>query len=143
MTSSHCTTAGALLNGIPPQSVRKVYGVAKAYETYVGAKKFEGDEKVFAQIRDVGDEYGATTGRPRQCNWMNISLMKKGANINGVTDLVINKVDVMREVNCWAIRYGDESNMISRFTIEQDWKDYIQFYFKDVDVVFSESPERI
>lgn len=143
VTSSHCTTAGALLNGIPPQSVRKVYGVAKAYETYVGAKKFEGDEKVFAQIRDVGNEYGATTGRPRQCNWMNISLMKKGANINGVTDLVINKVDVMRKVNCWAIRYGDDSSMISRFTIEQDWKDYIQFYFKDVGVVFSESPERI
>jgi adenylosuccinate synthase len=65
VTSSHCTTAGALLNGIPATAVRKVWGVAKAYETYVGAKKFHGAGKIFDKLQEVGHEFGATTGRPR------------------------------------------------------------------------------
>jgi adenylosuccinate synthase len=66
VTSSHCTSAGALLNGFPPSSLREVWGVAKAYETNVGAKKFEPKDPVFAKLRELGGEYGATTGRPRQ-----------------------------------------------------------------------------
>jgi adenylosuccinate synthase len=143
VTSSHCTVGGAILNGIPPQAIRKVYGVAKAYETYVGAKKFEGADEVFLDIREVGKEYGATTGRPRQCNWMNLGLIKKGANINGVTDLIINKVDVLREVNRWVVRYNNDNTMLTRFNTEQEWRDYLELYFKGAVVHFSDSPERI
>ena len=98
VTSSHCTVGSAILNGVPPQSIREVWGVAKMYETYVGAKKFEGSDPIFGEIREAGEEFGATTGRPRQCNWMDWNLLKKAININGVTNLVLNKVDVLEEV---------------------------------------------
>ena len=52
VTSSHCTTAGALLNGIPATAVRRVWGVAKAYETYVGSKRFHGDGEIFDKLQE-------------------------------------------------------------------------------------------
>jgi adenylosuccinate synthase len=103
VTSSHCTTAGAMLNGIPPQSVRKVIGVAKAYDTYVGAKQFEPDLQVLRDIRKIGQEFGATTGRPRQVNFLNLTSLIKSIRINGVSQLIINKTDILQEVNCWNI----------------------------------------
>lgn len=98
VTSSHCTTAGALLNGIPPQSVNRVWGVAKVYETYVGSKNFQGKAGILKQLQEVGQEFGATTGRKRQTNWIDLDFLAKSCRINGVTDLVINKMDVMRDV---------------------------------------------
>lgn len=103
VTSSHCTTAGAMLNGIPPQSVRKVIGVAKAYDTYVGAKQFEPDLQVLRDIRRIGQEFGATTGRPRQVNFLNLTSLIKSVRINGVSELIINKTDILQEVNCWNV----------------------------------------
>ena len=108
VTSSHCTSASALLSGIPPQSVNKVWGVAKIYETYVGAKKFESDEEIFKIIRSIGKEYGATTGRPRQCNWLNWDFLEKSVKMNGVTDLVLNKMDVLRQINKWSLIHNDK-----------------------------------
>ena len=101
VTSSHCTVGSAVMNGVPPQKIRKVYGVIKAYETYVGSKSFEpaGDE--FSLMRKIGNEYGATTGRARQCNWIDIDRVAKAASVNGVTHLVVNKVDVMRSIGSW------------------------------------------
>jgi adenylosuccinate synthase len=108
VTSSHCTSASALLSGIPPQSVSKIWGVAKIYETYVGAKKFESDEEIFKIIRSIGKEYGATTGRPRQCNWLNWDFLEKSVKMNGVTDLVLNKMDVLRQINKWSLIHNDK-----------------------------------
>jgi adenylosuccinate synthase len=144
VTSSHCTTAGALLNGIPPQAVRKVFGVAKAYDTYVGAKRFHGTGTIFDQLQKVGNEFGATTGRRRQCNWLNVSSLLKATKMNGVTDLVINKMDVMREVGVWNLRASDTEGIILRLGNEQSWKQYIKRYLGDgVNVIFSESAETI
>jgi len=103
VTSSHCNVGGAILNGIPPQSVRKVIGVAKAYDTYVGAKQFEPDLQVLRDIRKIGQEFGATTGRPRQVNFLNLTSLIKSIRINGVSTLIINKTDILQEVNCWNI----------------------------------------
>ena len=137
VTSSHCTTAGALLNSIPHSWVRNVWGVGKVYDTYVGAKSFEPDDSIFQHIRDAGEEYGATTGRPRQCNWMDFDLMIKAIRINGVTNLVLNKVDVLREVGEWKL-FKDEELL--------DFED--EFFMKDwivenldgrLEVFFSES----
>lgn len=97
VTSSHCTVGSAILNGVPPQKIRNVYGIAKGYRTYVGAKQFEGDEKIFNKIRELGDEYGATTGRSRQVNWLDLDLLIKAIRLNGVTDLVFNKIDVLED----------------------------------------------
>ena len=103
VTSSHCTTGGAMLNGIPPQSVRKVIGVVKAYDTYVGAKQFEPDLQVLRDIRRIGQEFGATTGRPRQVNFLNLTSLIKSVRINGVSELIVNKTDILQEVNCWNV----------------------------------------
>jgi len=147
ITSSHCTTASALLNGIPPQAVRKVYGVAKAYETYVGAKNFHGKGRVFDLIRYVGNEFGATTGRPRQCNWLDIRALHKAMDINGVTDLIINKVDVLREVGKWNLRSYKNDSIFLQLGTEKTWKQYVEKYLTatdpDLKVIFSDSPERI
>jgi len=146
VTSSHCTSAGALLNGIPPQAVRRVYGVAKAYDTYVGAKEFHGEGRVFNLLQQLGQEFGATTGRPRQCNWLNIRNLKKAVDINGVTDVIINKVDILRSARTWNLRSSDNNAIMLKLGSEVSWKQYIKRYLNTkatVNVVFSESPERI
>ena len=143
VTSSHCTTAGALLNGIPPSAVRRVWGVAKAYETYVGAKKFHGTGEIFDKLQEAGKEYGATTGRPRQCNWTNLNLLVRAIKINGVTDLVINKVDVLRTLNRWSFRMDKTNNIEIHLQNEDSWKDYLELYLPQVELHFSDNPERI
>ena len=66
------------------------------------------------KILEVGEEYGATTGRKRQVNWMNLNFLKKAININGVTHLVVNKMDVLESVNAWAMyKDGDRVKMKS------------------------------
>jgi adenylosuccinate synthase len=91
------------LNGFPPNAVRSIWGICKAYETYVGSKAFEGADPIFAKLREAGQEFGATTGRPRQCNWMNLDTLIKASRINGVTHVVINKLDILTDVNAWAV----------------------------------------
>lgn len=103
VTSSHCTVGSAIMNGVPPQKIRNIWGAAKIYETYVGSKKFEPDDSIFAKIRDLGNEYGATTGRPRQCNWLNLDNLQKAIQINGVTDLVFSKMDVLAKLGSWSL----------------------------------------
>ena len=122
VTSSHCTTAAALLNGVPPQAVRNVWGVAKIYETYVGAKRFQPDDNVFNTIQQVGEEFGATTGRVRQCNWMNVDTLKKAIRMNGVTDLVFNKMDVLQNVGEWKFY---SNNKLMEFENEDQVKSWI------------------
>ena len=122
VTSSHCTAASALLNGIPPQAVNRIWGVAKIYETYVGAKKFESDDDIFKTIRNIGKEYGATTGRPRQCNWLDWDFLEKSVRMNGVTDLVFNKMDVLREINKWTLIHKGKK---VEFETEENMKKWI------------------
>ena len=105
VTSSHCIAASALLNAIPPQAVRNVWGVGKVYDTYVGQKSFEPNDPIFPKIREVGEEYGATTGRPRQCNWLDLDALNRSININGATHMVLNKVDVLQQVNQWKLKH--------------------------------------
>jgi adenylosuccinate synthase len=145
VTSSHCTTAGALLNGLPPKAVGDVWGVAKVYETYVGSKKFQPEGEVFDKIGDVGEEYGATTGRRRQTNWMNMQTLERAIRINGVTHIVFNKVDVLRAVGEWAVIENDK---VVPFKSETEMIDYVKerlssLGIKKENVFFSESKETI
>ena len=152
VTSSHCTAAAALLNGIPPRAIRDVWGVAKAYETYVGAKKFHGEDPIFDQIQEIGEEYGATTGRKRQVNWMNIGLLRKAAQINGVTHLVINKMDILNKIKKWSVynppiphTKGEQGNLVNFFAAN-GLSTFIQMELKNTAVdnfYFSESPHHI
>jgi adenylosuccinate synthase len=108
VTSSHCTVGSAILNGIPPKKVREIYGIAKAYRTYVGAKDFEKPNNVFNEIRELGNEYGATTGRKRQIDWIDMDMLIKAININGVTILVINKLDILEKVGQYKLYCNGE-----------------------------------
>ena len=142
VTSSHCTVGSAIMNGVPPQSINRVYGIAKAYRTYVGAKDFEGKDPIFNKIREVGEEYGATTGRPRQVNWLNIDDLMKATNNNGVTDLIINKIDILEKVGVFKLIDGYD---IREFTNLEDFKDHIRdlvtIYCPTVEHVnFSDTP---
>ncbi|HAI38998.1 MAG TPA: adenylosuccinate synthase, partial [Maribacter sp.] len=98
VTSSHCTVGSAVLNGVSPKSIRDIWGVAKIYETYVGAKKFEGEDPIFEDIREIGQEFGSTTGRPRQINWLDFDMLKMASRINGANNIVFNKMDVLENV---------------------------------------------
>lgn len=145
VTSSHCTTAGALLNGLPASCVRDVWGVAKIYETYVGSKKFQPAGDVFNTMGDIGEEFGATTGRRRQCNWMNMQTLERAIRVNGVTHLVFNKVDVLRAVGAWAVI---DAGKVKKFKREKDMKDFIvsrlaPLGLKKNRIFFSESKETI
>ena len=145
VTSSHCTTAGALLNGLPPNAVRDVWGVAKIYETYVGAKKFQPKGSVFDKIAEVGEEYGSTTGRRRQTNWMNMQTLERAIQINGVTHIVFNKVDVLRAVGQWAVI---DKGKVRKFGSEKSMREFVVKRLRALGITrphvfFSESKSRI
>ena len=145
VTSSHCTTAGALLNGLPPNAVNDVWGVAKIYETYVGSKKFQPEGEIFDTIGDIGEEFGATTGRRRQVNWMNMQTLERAIRMNGVTHVVFNKIDVLREAGEWAVIDQDK---VVPFNDEKTMQDFVDerlktFAIKPENIFFSESKERI
>jgi adenylosuccinate synthase len=123
VTSSHCTVGGAILNGMPPNKIRRVYGVAKAYRTYVGSKQFEPDNPIFSKIREIGNEFGATTGRPRQINWLDLDLLIKSCKINGVTNIVLNKLDVLEEVGEYHLY---ENGELTSFENSQKFQIYIE-----------------
>ena len=98
VTSSNATAGGACTgSGIPPTRVQRVIAILKAYTTRVGEGPFPtelfDDNGEF--LRKVGTEYGTTTGRPRRCGWMDTVIGRYATRINGVTDFVITKLDVL------------------------------------------------
>lgn len=102
VTSSNTITAGVCAGlGIPPQRVGKVFGVFKAYCTRVGSGPFPSEllDDTGDQLRIRGNEFGSTTGRPRRCGWIDIPAMKYSIMLNGVTDLVMMKADVLDELD--------------------------------------------
>jgi adenylosuccinate synthase len=140
VTSSHCGVGAAILNGVNPRSIRNIWGVAKIYETYVGKKCFQPNNRVFDQIQKAGSEFGATTGRARQCDWMDFGKLNKAIRMNGVNKLVFNKMDILREVNKWGIK-----NPNLNFSSEQEVCSFIEAHVaSDIDqVFFSDSPEKL
>jgi adenylosuccinate synthase len=100
VTSSNTITAGVCTgSGINPSQIGEVIGISKAYCTRVGSGPFpsEEDNETGALLRKIGHEYGATTGRERRCGWIDLVALKYAIMINGVTQLVITKVDVMND----------------------------------------------
>ncbi len=99
-TSSNTTVGGALTGlGIGPRMIDQVVGVVKAYSTRVGAGPFPTEliDETGERIRTLGDEYGATTGRPRRCGWLDLVALRHAVRINGVDSIAITKLDVLDE----------------------------------------------
>lgn len=98
VTSSSTTTAGVCSGlGVAPQKIREVIGVSKAYCTRVGSGPFptELNDETGEELRKLGSEFGATTGRPRRCGWIDLVALKFACMINGVTQIVMTKADVL------------------------------------------------
>lgn len=103
-TSSSCITSSITTAGIPIDSVRHVYGCCKMYDTYVGNKPFQPENnKLLKRLANHGQEFGSTTGRKRQCNWLNTETLQKAIFINSCTHVIINKCDIMKETNIFVI----------------------------------------
>ncbi len=98
VTSSSATSGGACTgSGIPPTRVDRVIGIVKAYTTRVGEGPFptELHDDAGEHLRKTGAEYGTTTGRPRRCGWFDAVIARYAARVNGVTDFVLTKLDVL------------------------------------------------
>ncbi|MCK5066879.1 MAG: adenylosuccinate synthase [Bacteroidales bacterium] len=98
VTSSNTICAGACTGmGIAPTAVGEVYGIFKAYCTRVGSGPFpsELEDEEGQKLRDIGKEYGSTTGRPRRCGWLDLVALKYSLMLNGVTQLIMTKTDVL------------------------------------------------
>ena len=98
VTSSSPTTGGVTTGaGVSPRKITKGIGVMKAYTTRVGEGPFvtELNDDLGEKLRQIGGEYGATTGRPRRCGWLDLVVGKYAVDINGLTDIVITKIDVL------------------------------------------------
>lgn len=116
VTSSTTMAAGACTGlGVAPRNLGEVFGIFKAYCTRVGSGPFptELHDKVGERIRQAGREFGATTGRPRRCGWLDLPALKYAILLNGVSQLVMMKVDVLNEFDeisvCTAYRLPDGS----------------------------------
>jgi len=100
-TSSNTTVGGALTGlGIGPKMIDEVVGIVKAYTTRVGAGPFPTElvDDTGDKLRTLGDEFGATTGRPRRCGWLDLVSLRHVVRINGVDSIAITKLDVLDEL---------------------------------------------
>jgi adenylosuccinate synthase len=115
VTSSNTTCAGACTGlGVAPNRIKNVYGIFKAYCTRVGSGPFPTElfDTTGETIQAQGHEFGATTGRPRRCGWLDLPALKYAIDVNGVTELMMMKADVLSGIGnlkiCTAYRYkGD------------------------------------
>ena len=125
VTSSNTTSAGACTGlGIPPNKIGNVYGIFKAYTTRVGSGPFPTElfDETGERIGKIGHEFGATTGRARRCGWLDLVSLKHSININGVTELIMMKGDVLSGLEklkiCTKYRYKNEIIEHLPFTID-------------------------
>jgi adenylosuccinate synthase len=102
VTSSNTCAGGACTGaGVGPNKINRIIGVTKAYTTRVGEGPFptELKEEVGKKLRDAGNEYGTTTGRPRRCGWVDLVILKYAKMVNGLTELAVTKLDVLDGIN--------------------------------------------
>jgi adenylosuccinate synthase len=127
VTSSNTTAAGACTGlGIAPNKVKEVFGIFKAYTTRVGSGPFPTElfDEVGEKMAKVGNEFGAVTGRPRRCGWLDLVALKYAVAVNGVTQLMMMKGDVLSGFKklkvCTAYKYKGEIINHLPFNIEPE-----------------------
>ena len=125
VTSSNTTAAGACTGlGIAPNKIKDVFGIFKAYTTRVGSGPFSTElfDEVGEKIAKVGHEFGATTGRPRRCGWLDLVALKYSVQINGVTQLMMMKGDVLSGIDTLKIctKYEYHGELISHLPFSVD-----------------------
>ena len=126
VTSSSATAGGACIGaGVPPTAIDHILGVVKAYTTRVGEGPLptEFPPELMRQIRTKGNEFGATTGRPRRCGWFDAVVARHAVRINGCHSIAVTKLDVLDEMEtiqiCVGYQLGHE--MVEEFPSDIDW----------------------
>ena len=134
VTSSNTICAGACTGmGLAPTSIGEVFGIFKAYCTRVGSGPFPSEllNEEGEKLRDIGKEYGATTGRPRRCGWLDLVALKYSMMLNGVTQLIMTKTDVLDTF--------DVIKVVTAYSVNGDLTDQMQYDLDaDVKPVFTE-----
>ncbi|MBK7132379.1 MAG: adenylosuccinate synthase [Bacteroidales bacterium] len=142
VTSSNTISAGACTGlGISPKQIGEIFGIFKAYCTRVGSGPFPTElfDNTGTILRDIGREFGSTTGRPRRCGWLDLPALKYSIMINGITQLFMTKADVMSGFDkisictsykidgkeCQEIPYGIDSVIEPVYTDLPGWKENI------------------
>jgi adenylosuccinate synthase len=143
VTSSNTTSAGACSGlGVPPNKIKNIRGIFKAYTTRVGSGPFPTElfDSTGERIREIGHEYGATTGRDRRCGWLDLVALKYSIEINGVTELNIMKSDVLSSIGKLLVctSYTIDGKVVDFFPYDIKSKDitpnYIEFKGWDMDI---------
>ena len=135
VTSSNTTSAGACTGlGIAPNKINKVFGIFKAYTTRVGSGPFPTElfDPIGERMAKVGNEFGATTGRPRRCGWLDLVSLKHSITVNGVTDLIMMKGDVLSGI--------DKIKVCTKYNYNGKSVDYMPFSILDenIDPIYEE-----
>ena len=127
VTSSNTTAAGACTGlGVAPNRIGEVFGIFKAYTTRVGSGPFPTElfDEVGEKMAKIGNEFGAVTGRPRRCGWLDLVALKYAVQVNGVTQLMMMKADVLSGFKnlkvCTAYNYNGETIKHLPYTIEPE-----------------------
>lgn len=129
VTSSNTTTAGTCTGlGIAPNKIGEVYGIFKAYCTRVGSGPFPTElfDETGEAIRKAGNEFGATTGRPRRCGWIDLPALKYAIMINGVTQLIMMKADVLSDF--------DDIYVCTHYQMDRETIDYMPYDIVSKDI---------
>lgn len=129
VTSSNTTTAGTCTGlGIAPNKIGEVYGIFKAYCTRVGSGPFPTElfDETGEGIRKAGNEFGATTGRPRRCGWIDLPALKYAIMINGVTQLIMMKADVLSDF--------DDIYVCTHYQMDGETIDYMPYDIVSKDI---------
>ena len=123
VTSSNTICAGACTGlGVSPSKIGEVFGIFKAYCTRVGSGPFPTElfDNTGKKLQNIGNEFGATTGRPRRCGWLDLVALKYSIMLNGVTQLIMTKADVLNSFNTIkiAVGYKHYNKVIDYFPFE-------------------------
>jgi adenylosuccinate synthase len=129
VTSSNTISAGVCTGlGIAPQKIKEVFGISKAYCTRVGSGPFPTEllDETGEQLRKTGNEFGSTTGRPRRCGWIDLVALQFACMINGVTQIIMTKADILDELK--------ELKVCNGYNINGKTIDYVPFQMNKVDI---------
>jgi len=156
VTSSNTMTAGACTGlGVAPNRIQKVFGIFKAYCTRVGSGPFPTEllDETGEELRIAGNEFGATTGRPRRCGWLDFPALKYSTMLNGVTELFMMKADVLARFDhinvCtqYEMKDGSKVDHLTFEAMNKEMKPVLQPFESwpqiDKDGAFDELPESL
>ncbi len=125
VTSSNPSVGGVIKGtGVPPYKINKILGIAKAYTTRVGKGPFPTElfDQTGELLRKEGNEYGATTGRPRRCGWLDLVVVMHSVIINGITSIILTKTDILnifKEIKiCYAYQY--KNSKLKEFPMDRN-----------------------